>query len=99
MPSDERVTAFVRKPPAVVLAYLRTGRAGVIRMRELMGVNKKQWTNLRESVKPLIVKYLDVEKPMMEQRERDLARLKRKVNRLSIIHANPDGYLNLHFRR
>lgn len=93
MPSDERVTAFVRKPPAVVLAYLRTGRAGVIRMRELMGVNKKQWTNLRESVKPLIVKYLDVEKPMMEQRERDLARLERKaLEKITFLNKYEDNW-------
>lgn len=80
MPSNKRtVTAFVRKPPAVVLTHLYTGRAGVTRMCAVMGLNKKQWTSLREGIKPLILKYLDVEKSFLYQSEADLARLKEKA--------------------
>ncbi|KAI6095078.1 hypothetical protein F5141DRAFT_763453 [Pisolithus sp. B1] len=78
MPSGERVTAFVRKPPAALLSYLCTGKAGVTRMRGLMNLNKKQWTSLREGIKPLVLKYLDVEKPLAHQSEADLLGLKKK---------------------
>lgn len=93
MPSNDRVTAFVRKPPAAVLSYLCTGRAGVTRMRELMGVNKKQWDSLREGVKPLALKYLDVEKPVSQQRERDLARLKKKaLEKITFLNKYEDNW-------